>query len=219
MEMPKLEGVVFDLDGVVTDTAKFHYLAWKQMAESEGIDFDEKINERLKGVSRMDSLKIIMEKRKREYSEAELLALAKKKNDLYVTMLDKITSADILPGITAFINELRTHGIKTVIFSASKNTDTILQKLGMSKTFDALVTGNDVEKTKPHPEGFLLAAKKIEIAPENCVMIEDAFAGVEGAKAVGMKTMGIGQKLQLHNADYVLVSTQYLTYEKVKALF
>ena len=214
-----LEAVIFDLDGVIVDTAKYHYKAWKLMADNEGIYFDEIINERLKGVSRTESLKIIMEKSNREYTDNELKNLAAMKNTGYVKMLEELTPNDILPGIIDFIKELKTGGIKLAIFSASKNTDFILEKLKMKSYFDTVVTGNDVQRTKPDPEGFILAAKKISIEPKNCAVIEDAFAGIEGAKAAKMQGMGIGDRMQLYNADYVLVSTKYLTLEKVKMLF
>lgn len=219
LKRPKLEAVVFDLDGVVVDTAKIHYKAWKQMADAEGIYFDERINERLKGVGRMESLQIIMERSTKQYSQKQLEELAENKNNNYVKMLDILTPGDILPGIREFVKDLRDKGIKTAICSASKNTGKIVEKLQLSGMFDTIVSGNEISKSKPDPEGFLLSAKQLEVAPAACVVIEDAFAGVEAAKNAKMKSMGIGDKTLLHNADYTLSSTKFLTYEKMKTLF
>jgi len=215
----KLEAVIFDLDGVITDTAKYHYKAWKQLADREGIYFDEVINERLKGVPRMDSLNIILERSDHDYSDQEKESMAKSKNDIYVEMLESLTPNDILPGILDFLKELKESSTKIALYSASKNTQTIVKKLKIKGDFEVIISGNDVTKAKPHPEGFLSAAQKLGVAPESCAVVEDAFAGIEGAIAAKMKTMGIGQKLQLHNADYVLVSTKFLTYESVNYLF
>ena len=208
---PALQAVIFDLDGVITDTARYHYLAWKSIADEEGIDFDETINERLKGVSRMESLNIILEKATRPYSSSEREALATTKNNRYVEMLDTLTPDDILPGIPELLTDLSEAGIKTSICSASRNTDKILEKLGIRDRFDQVVTGNDTTESKPDPEGMHLAAERLGIAPENCVVVEDAFAGIEAARAAGMRSVGIGDKVQLHNADYVLDCTARLT--------
>ena len=219
LKRPKLEAVILDLDGVVVDTAKFHYKAWKQMADEEGIYFDEKINERLKGVSRMDSLQIIMERSQKKYSQKQLEELAEKKNNIYVKMLDVLTPGDILVGIEEFVADLKKNDIKTAICSASKNTEKIIDKLQLKGLFDTIVTGNDVTKSKPDPEGFLLSAKRLGSTPAGCVVIEDAFAGVEAAKNAKMKSFGIGDKTVLHNADYTLSSTKFLTCEKMNTLF
>jgi len=184
--------VIFDLDGVVVDTARFHYQAWKQMADREGIHFDEVINERLKGVSRMDSLDIIMERAPRPYSQEERVRLAAEKNAAYCQMLKTLTPADILPGAREFIEDLRRRGIRTAISSASKNTDTILEHLGIGDLFDVVVTGNDITRSKPDPQGMLVAAERLSIPPAACVVIEDAYAGIEAARRAGMRNIGIG---------------------------
>jgi alpha,alpha-trehalose phosphorylase len=215
----QMDAVVFDLDGVLTDTAKYHYLAWKQLADRENIYFDEQINERLKGVSRRRSLEIILERADREYSEAEIEAMMTEKNEVYKKLLDGLTPDDVLPGIADFVKELRGAGIKLGVCSASRNTPFILDKLGIADWFDTVVTGADVEHSKPHPEGFSLAGTQLGVAPENCLVVEDAFAGIEAGAAAGMKTIGIGWKVDLYNADYVLKSTKYLTKERGEMLF
>lgn len=219
LQRPVLRGVVLDLDGVIVDTARYHYLAWKKLADREGIYFDERINERLKGVSRMDSLKIIMERSPRKYSDAGMEALAEEKNKDYVRMLDQLTPDDLLPGIPDFLDELKKDGIRVALCSASKNSRHILEKLGVEHYFDVLVTGCDVTNSKPDPEGALLAASKLGLPAADCVMVEDAQADIAAARAAGMKSMGIGYKMDLHEADYVLPSTRYLTLEKIKMLF
>jgi beta-phosphoglucomutase len=216
---PRPKAILFDLDGVVVDTAKFHYLAWKEAADEEKIYFDKHINERLKGVSRMQSLDIIMERANRSYSQSEKNKIAERKNAIYVKSLRTLTENDILPGITQFLDQLREAGIKTAIVSASKNTDFILEQIGMKKRFDVLVTGNDTKKSKPDPEGMFLAAKRLGVDPSECVVIEDAAAGVEAAAAAGMRSLGIGDKTMLHLADYAIPCTKYLDIEKVQALY
>jgi beta-phosphoglucomutase len=214
----KLLAALFDLDGVIVDTAKYHYLAWKSLADSEGIEFNSEINERLKGVSRTASLEIILEKGKRKYSDAEKEALAKKKNDEYVEMIKALRPDEILEGIPAFLDSLRAAGIKTAICSASKNADLILERLELKSRFDTIVGGNDVSKSKPDPEVFLVAARRLKIENENCLVFEDALAGVQAAKSAGMKAVGIGERAQLQPADVVYQNTGLLNLDKIKTL-
>ncbi|MEX0331420.1 MAG: beta-phosphoglucomutase [Puniceicoccaceae bacterium] len=216
---PELQAAIFDLDGVITDTAEFHYQAWKKIADKEGIYFDKVINERLKGVSRMESLRIIIERSDRDYSDEELEALATEKNDYYKTLLGSLTPDHVLEGIPELLQELKEAGILVGVCSASRNTPAILEKLGLAETFKEVVTGNDTAQSKPHPEGMFLAAERLGVEPCDCVVIEDAYAGVEAARSAGMKSMGIGQKLTLHNADYVLPGTRYLSLNKLNLLF
>jgi alpha,alpha-trehalose phosphorylase len=218
-EKTLLRGVIFDLDGVITDTALCHYLAWKEIANQEGIYFDEVINERLKGISRAESLNVIVEGSNRTYSDQELRMLATQKNERYIKLLDNLSSEDILPGIEEFIHILKNEGVKVAICSASKNTDFILEKLAIKELFDVVITGNHVSKSKPDPEGMLLAANRLGLQPTECLVIEDAFEGIEAANAAGMKSIGIGEKLKLHNAGYVLHKTQHLSLERAKMLF
>jgi len=216
---PEFKAAVFDLDGVIVDTAKYHYKAWKSIADEEGIYFDEQINERLKGVSRERSLEIIMERKNKDYSDEAFKALAAEKNDRYLDMLEEVTPADILPGINTFMSELKSKEIKLAVYSASKNATIILEKLGILPLFDAIVTGNDVTHSKPHVEGYMISSDRLGISPESCVMVEDSFAGIEGAIKANMKSVGIGEKLVLHNADYVLRTTEHLTYDRLNILF
>ena len=215
----KAEAVIFDLDGVIVDTARYHYQAWKAIADEEGIYFDEVINERLKGVSRMGSLQIIMEKSQRHYTQQQLQKLAAKKNSLYVRMLDSLGPEDILPGISELIDSLKDKGLKIALCSASKNVNKILDKLKIRDFFDVVITGSDICKSKPDPEGFNLAAQKLGVDNKSCVVVEDAFAGIEAAKNAGMKSVGIGDKCKLYNADYVLSSTSLLSLSTILHLY
>jgi len=213
----QLQAVLFDLDGVIVDTAKYHYLAWKMIADQEGIPFDEHINERLKGVSRMASLDIILEKGKRVYSEQEKLKLAQVKNDAYVEMIGKLKPEEILPGVKNFLVALRDAGIKRAICSASKNAVMILDRLELTQFFDTIVSGNDTSRSKPDPEVFTMAAERFKLSPANCLVVEDAFAGVQGAKAGGMQALGIGDAKVLNNADMVYSSTGLFNLAEIKA--
>jgi len=218
-QRPHPKAVLFDLDGVIVDTARFHYLAWKTIAEQEGIYFDAHINERLKGISRQRSLEVIMERAARSYSAPEMEQLMLIKNNRYVEMLQTLSENDVLPGIIAFLKELSQAGYKTAIVSASRNTNAILQRIGLQNRFDAVVTGDHTKKSKPDPEGMLLASELLQIDPESCVVIEDAVAGIEAASVAGMRSIGIGDKTLLHKADYTLPSTQYLNLETLRSLY
>lgn len=187
-----IQAVIFDLDGVLVTTDDCHYRAWKQMADEQGIAFDRQINERLRGVSRMASLDIILERARREYSPAEKLALATRKNDLYVELISALDERALLPGALETVSAVRKAGIKTAIGSSSKNTPLILKRMNMRTLFDAVADGNQITRSKPDPEVFLLAAKLLNIAPGDCLVVEDADAGIEAAKAGGMLALGVG---------------------------
>jgi alpha,alpha-trehalose phosphorylase len=219
LDRAKPQAVIFDLDGVIVDTAKFHYQAWKQIADEEGIYFDQHINERLKGVSRIDSLNIILERKRREYSPQQIHTMAQRKNDLYVRMLSELAPGDILPGIHDFVIELKQVGMKLAICSASKNTQLILKHLKIEDWFDVVITGEHVTQSKPDPEGLLLAAQRLGVESRNCVVVEDSLAGLKAADLAGMKTIGIGDKTLLYNSDYVLPETKYLRWKVVQMLF
>jgi len=184
--------VIFDLDGVIVSTDDCHYEGWKMMADKEGIYFDRTINERLRGVSRMASLDIILERASKGYSEEEKLALATYKNDAYKQLVRKLTPADILPGAMETLKQLKAAGVRVAIGSSSKNTPIILERIGLADWFDAVADGNQISHSKPDPEVFLLAAQKLGIAPEQCLVVEDADAGVEAALAGGMQVLGVG---------------------------
>lgn len=198
-----LNAVLFDLDGVVVDTAKYHYIAWKALADRIGIYFDEAINERLKGVSRRASLDIILERSERHYSEAEKEALATEKNERYIGMVRALVPSDILPGVVLVLEELESAGIKRAVCSASKSAGMIIELLGLHPRFDAVLGGADVSRPKPDPEIFELARDRFGLDSADCLVVEDAYAGIEAAKAAGMKALGIGDAHILTNADAV----------------
>ena len=187
----RISGAVFDLDGVITDTAKFHYLAWQKLADELGIAFNEEMNESFKGVSRAQCLKMLLQWGNRKADDAEFASLLERKNNYYCALLDTLTPADILPGIKDALQMLRENGIPSALFSVSKNTDRILAQLDMTGAFDAVVTGNDIAHSKPHYEGYLKAAERLGVDVRLCVMIEDSCAGIEGAQKLSMKTLAI----------------------------
>jgi beta-phosphoglucomutase len=185
-------GVIFDLDGVLVTTDEYHYSAWKTMADEQGIYFDRLINERLRGISRMDSLDIILEKSDREYSVPEKVKLAARKNELYVELLSHLDRSGMLPGALDTISGLKQASIKIAVGSASKNTRMILRQLQITDAFDTVVDGNNIIHGKPDPEIFLLAAARLDIKAQNCLVVEDADAGVEAAVRAGMPVLGVG---------------------------
>ena len=184
--------VIFDLDGVIVSTDEFHYQGWQRLADEEGIYFDRKTNERLRGVSRLESLEIILEKADRNYSREEKAEMAERKNNYYRDLLHTLTPDDVFPGVMEMLKELKEKGIKIAIGSSSKNTPSILQKIGMESYFDAVSDGNQIKRSKPDPEVFLLAASKLQIPPGQCLVVEDADAGVEAAINAGMKCLAVG---------------------------
>jgi beta-phosphoglucomutase len=187
-----IKAVIFDLDGVIVSTDHYHYRAWKALADQEGIYFDEIINNRLRGVSRMESLEIILERANKSYSEAEKLELATHKNNIYVALLDQLSKEDILPNATALLHELKQGGYKIAIGSSSKNAQKILKQVGLFDTFDAIADGTDVTRSKPHPDVFLVAAEKLGIEPNVCAVVEDAEAGIIAAKNANMFAIAVG---------------------------
>ncbi len=212
-----LKGVIFDLDGVITDTAKYHYLAWKTLSDDLGIYFDEVINQQLKGVSRMASLNIILQKSNKIYTDDEKLALAEKKNKLYLKLLKSLKPTDILPGIPAFLAELKKDNKKIALGSASKNALIILKYLNIEQLFDTIVCGLDTKKSKPDPEVFLLGAKRLGLLPSECLVIEDAAAGIEAALNGNMKAIGIGDHT-LEKATILINNTSELTTELLRTI-
>lgn len=201
---------IFDLDGVITDTAQYHYRAWKKIADELGIPFDEEKNEQFKGVSRAECMRLLLQMGKREMTPQETENWLDRKNAYYLEALTALSPGDILPGISETISFLRKRGVPIAIFSSSKNTDLILEQIGLGGSFDAVVTGNDIVYSKPHFEGYLLTAQKMGIDPRLCVMIEDAPAGLAGARELSMRTIGIGAKLSADAADFVLTDTKML---------
>jgi len=190
--MKKIRAVIFDLDGVIVSTDEHHFRAWKQLADEEGIPFDRHDNERLRGVSRMESLEIIMEKSSKAYSAVEKQKLAARKNDIYRELLKGLSPSDVLPGVTSTLQVLRERGLKIAIGSSSKNALPILQAIGLANAFDAVVDGNHISRSKPDPEVFRLAAQRVGVSPQQCLVVEDADAGVEAALAAGMSVVAVG---------------------------
>lgn len=211
-----IEACIFDLDGVVVDTAKYHFIAWKALAEGLGFEFTPEDNERLKGVSRMQSLEILLEIGGLSFPEKEKLAMAERKNALYVSYIEKMTPDEILPGARQFLQELKASGIRTALGSASKNAPMILERIQLSGMFDAVVDGNSISEAKPNPEVFLKGAEKLGVSPEKCVVFEDAIAGIEAALNGGMQCVGIGDPETLGMADLVIPGFDGFTLEKLR---
>ncbi|MDO4230342.1 MAG: beta-phosphoglucomutase [Capnocytophaga sp.] len=198
-----MKGYIFDLDGVIVDTAKFHFVAWKKIGEEFGFTLTHELNEQLKGVSRVDSLKKILGWAGVSVSEKQFNELATRKNDDYLSYVAQMDENDILPGVKNYLQKLKNEGKYIALGSASKNARLILEKTGIISLFDAIVDGNDVSKAKPDPEVFIIAAQKLNAKNEECVVFEDSEAGIEAAKAANMKAIGIGNPEILHQADEV----------------
>ncbi|EGO2664488.1 beta-phosphoglucomutase [Enterococcus faecalis] len=196
-------GFIFDLDGVITDTAKFHYQAWKALADSLGIPIDETFNETLKGISRMDSLDRILAHGHREnaFTPAEKEALAQQKNDHYVQLLEHLTTEDVLPGVVPLLQQAQARHIPFAVASASKNAPLILEKLGVRAYFATIVDPDSLSKGKPDPEIFLAAADSIGVLPQNAIGFEDAQSGIDGLKAAGIYAVGLSASQPLLGAD------------------
>lgn len=198
----RYQAVIFDLDGVLVSTDELHYAAWKEMADREGIYFEKVINNRLRGVSRMESLEIILERAQKAYTPSEKEAMASWKNNRYRELLDSITPADLLPGAMETLCGLKEMGIRIAVGSSSKNTPKILKQLDIASLFDAISDGNNITKSKPDPEVFLKAAEYLSLPAEACVVVEDAFSGIDAANAAGMLGIGIGDAASYAQAAY-----------------
>lgn len=188
-----IKAVIFDLDGVIVTTDECHYQAWKKLSDEEGIPFSREINEKLRGVSRMASLEIVLKQVAKNYSEAEKAELAARKNSYYVELIGALTGDAILPGVMRNIDHLKKNGIRVAIGSSSKNTPLILKQVGLSDVFDAVSDGNNISHSKPDPEVFVKAAEMLRIPYDQCLVVEDADAGIEAGKAAGMKTLAVNQ--------------------------
>ena len=210
--------VIFDLDGVIVDTAKYHYLAWRELANQLGFDFTEAQNEQLKGVSRVRSLEILLNIGNVQLEEAQKEKLLIEKNTQYLDYIAEMDHTEILPGIDDLLHYLKLNKIPFSLGSASKNARLILETLDLLDLFDAIVDGNDVSTAKPDPEVFLIAAQKLGVQPDNCIVIEDAQAGIDAANKANMTSIGIGDKKVLHEADYILNSTAELTIDFLQKL-
>lgn len=199
-----IKAYIFDLDGVLVDTAKYHFIAWKKLADELNIPFTQHDNEKLKGVSRMDSLDIILKLGNRSLSNKEKNELADRKNKWFVEFVNGMSPSEIFPGVKELLTELKRKGFKVALASSSKNAPAVLNLLKITHLFDAIVDGSMVVNAKPDPELFLLAANKLTTPPSQCVVFEDAEAGVEAAKRAGMKCVGVGSVVNLNQADLIV---------------
>lgn len=197
----KIKAFIFDLDGVLTDTAEYHFRAWQQLAAEEGLPFDRHANEKLRGISRRESLLMILNGR--PASEAQIAAMMERKNNYYVASLQTMSRDALLPGSIEILTALKQQGFKMAIASSSKNTKTVLERLGLEEYFDAVADGYSVKRAKPAPDIFLHAAHLLAVPPRQCVVIEDAAAGVEGALAAGMITIGLGPAERVGKAHFI----------------
>ena len=211
-------GFIFDLDGVIVDTAKYHFKAWQSLAKNLQYNFTEQDNEQFKGVSRVRSLELLLEMAQYKATEKEKEQWLIDKNTHYLALISHMNNSEILPGITEILKTLKAQQIPVALGSASKNAQPILEKVGLLSYFDVLVDGNEVTMAKPNPEVFLTAAKGLGVAPEDCVVFEDAQAGVAAAKAAKMTCVGIGDPAILFNADHCFASTAELTPSFVQSL-
>jgi beta-phosphoglucomutase len=216
--MSKLKAVIFDLDGVLVDTAEFHYLGWKKLADELGVPFDKNKNEDLKGIDRINSLKRMLGKKQHDYTEEELWDLATRKNEYYKRMIEQITPHNLFEGAYALILELRREDIKVAVASASKNAKTVIENLEIGNLLDEIVDGHDFEKGKPDPEIFLTAAERLGVSADEAIVVEDAEAGVEAGKAAGMVTVGLGDPHILGGADIVIQTLPELSADRLKSL-
>jgi len=217
--LPK--ALVFDLDGVITDTAELHYLAWKKLADELGLYFDKEQNEALKGVSRIGSFEIILKNNQKldAYTYEEKEKLANYKNEYYKELIETLTPSDILPGIEQLLIDARAIGIKTAVASVSKNAPRVLERIGLTKYFDTVADAAKVKNSKPDPEIFLTCASQLGIDPKDCIGIEDAQAGIEGILSAGMYAVGINVMITTKAPDLMLTSTAELSLELLKQNF
>jgi beta-phosphoglucomutase len=214
-----IKGFIFDLDGVIVDTAKYHYLAWKQLAHNLGVNFTEEENENLKGVSRMKSLEYILELGNIDLKHEEKLKLAAAKNEVYVEYISKLKEDEILPGALNLLKSLQSNNIKIALGSASKNSKPILEGIKLLQYFDFISDGNSTDKSKPDPEVFLIAANGINLYPKDCLVIEDSIKGIEAAIAGGFLSLGIGDEKHLGAAMHVIPNLKDTSYESINKLY
>ena len=213
--MAEIRAVILDLDGVITDTAEYHYLAWKRLADEEGVPFDREANEALRGVSRRASLELLLGEAIARYTEAQIQEMMARKNSYYVAMLDSITPADFLPGARELLQAIKARGLKVAIGSASRNTMTVLTRLGIPDFFDGISDGYCVVRAKPAPDVFVYAAGLVGVPVPYCAVIEDAESGVEGALLAGMTAVGVGPAERVGKAHFRYDSTAEIDLEEI----
>jgi len=213
--MKTTKACLFDLDGVIVDTAVYHFQAWRRLANELGFDFTEHQNEQLKGISRMESLDLILNWGNVNLAEEQKIEWASRKNDWYLELVMQMTPNEVLKGVPEFLKSLSASGIKIALGSASKNSRIILKKINMIEYFDVIIDGNIITKSKPNPQVFILGAKATNCKPEDCVVFEDAVAGVQAGKAGGMKVIGVGNAEILHEADFVIQGFEEMTLDRL----
>jgi len=214
-----IKGFIFDLDGVITDTAELHYAAWKKLSDDMGWQFDRELNDKLRGISRMDSIKVIMDHNGVSLDDDTVIELATKKNDIYVESLDDMTPEDYLPGARELLTHLRSEGFSVALGSASKNANKVLKQLNATHFFDVIGDGNSVSQSKPAPDIFLYASEKLGLQPENCIVFEDAEKGIDAAKAGNFHNVGIGPEARVGHSDVRFDSMKEATLFEVKSHF
>lgn len=212
-----IKAFLFDLDGVLTDTSELHFLGWKRLAEEEGILFTREDNEALRGVSRRESLNLLL--KSRQVSDQQATEMMDRKNSYYVDLVRQMTPADLLPGTREMLKEIKRLGLKQAIVSSSKNAWLVLERLQIGEMFDAVIDGNAPARSKPHPDLFILAAQAVSVPMENCLVVEDAQAGVEAAHAAGMPALGLGPQERVGAAEMVLPSLENHTAHEILAHF
>jgi len=213
-----IKGCIFDLDGVIVDTAKYHYLAWKRLANNLGYDFTQEHNELFKGVSRMKCMDIMCELFNLTLSDDEKFVLSETKNSWYREYISQLDKNEILPGAEVFLQQLKINNIKIALGSASKNAMIILNQLDLTKYFDSIIDGTKVRNAKPNPEVFLLGVEELGLNPKNCVVFEDAVAGIEAAHSAGMKAVGVGESNNLNKCDLQIKCLYEMSIEKLFTL-
>jgi len=211
-----IRAFLFDLDGVLTDTSEFHYLGWKRLADELGLSFDRQKNEALRGVSRRESLLLLLNGR--PATEEEMNEWMERKNRYYIEYVSRMTPENLLPGALELLKELHQAGYKVAIVSSSKNTPLVLERLQIGEWLDAVVDGNAAARSKPAPDLFLLAAERLGVSPEECLVVEDAEAGIAAGKAAGMCTLGLGPSERVGSADYQLPDLEGVTLGRLREL-
>ena len=211
-----IRGFIFDLDGVLTDTAEYHYRGWKRLADEEGLPFTREDNESLRGIPRRESLLLILKDRK--VPDEKILEMMERKNNYYLEFIRGITPGDVLPGARELLEEIRRGGLKSALGSASKNAPDVIRRLGIAHLLDAVSDGSSVERQKPAPDLFLHAAHQLNLKPEECVVVEDAAAGIEAARAGGFRSVGLGPRERVGEASVVLQSLKDVTLEDLLSL-
>lgn len=216
--MTNKKAFIFDLDGVIVDTAKYHFIAWQKLAQNLGIDFTPEHNEQLKGVSRLQSLEIILNIGNISATDEQKKQWLHEKNNEYLSYINHINESEILPGVLPILTFIKEKKHTIVLGSASKNARLILERTGIMHYFDAIIDGNDVSKAKPDPEVFLLGAKNVNIEPKNCIVFEDSIAGIQAANIAGMTSIGIGETTILHEAIYIFKDFTFIDVSFVESL-